>query len=339
MTGQDRDDAYRKAIPTRPQRRLTRTILYGLGLLSIVSLLAFLYSSLFSVLSPSPIPGFREVPSSLQPAPAQFRRDPGEYVLDMTWDVAAAPTTRHYNWTVSEVDGNPDGEPPNLLHSLSRYLSILTLTPGVSRTLIVINGQFPGPLLECNEGDTLVIDVHNAGTNSTSLHWHGQYQNGTNFMDGITGVTNCPIPPGTSFRYEFTVRGQHGTYWYHAHFSTQRVDGLFGPFIVHSPMEATSIEYQSDRIVMLHDHYHDLSSALLPTYLASDNENAEPVPNGALINGLNVIDCAKVDPHYKCDSSSARLARFDLEKDKSHRLRFINVGAFAEFDVEIDNHE
>lgn len=204
---------------------------------------------------------------------------------------------------------------------------------------MVINGQFPGPLLECNDGDTLVIDVHNTGTNSTSLHWHGQYQNGTNFMDGTTGVTNCPIPPGTSFRYKFTVRDQHGTYWYHAHFSTQRVDGLFGPFVVHSPMEVTNGGYSSDQIVMLHDHYHDLSSALLPTYLAPDNENAEPVPNGALINGLNVIDCAKVDSRYKCDNSSAHLAQFDLEKDKSHRLRFINVGAFAEFDVEVDNHE
>lgn len=84
---------------------------------------------------------------------------------------------------------------------------------GVLRTLIVIDGQFPGPLVECNEGDTIVIDVYNGATNSTSLHWHGQYQNGTNWMDGTTGVTNCPIPPGKSFRYEFTVREQWGTYW------------------------------------------------------------------------------------------------------------------------------
>lgn len=102
--------AHEKATLARPQqRRLTRTILYGLGLLSTGSLLVFLYSSFSSALSPRPVPGFREVPSSPRPALTSFRRDPREYVLDATWDVAAAPTTRHYNWTISEVEGNPDG--------------------------------------------------------------------------------------------------------------------------------------------------------------------------------------------------------------------------------------
>lgn len=125
MMGQNYDDAYGKATPARPQqRRLTKTILYGLGLLSATSLLVFLYSSFFSVLGPRPVPGFREVPSSPQPVPTSFRRDPGEYVLDATWDVAAAPTTRHYNWTVSEVEGNPDGEfsqPVAACHHFRRY--------------------------------------------------------------------------------------------------------------------------------------------------------------------------------------------------------------------------
>lgn len=69
-------------------------------------------------------------------------------------------------------------------------------------------------MVECNEGDTILVDVFNGGTNSTSIHWHGQHQNGTIWMDGTAGVTNCPIPPGESFQYEFTVRNQWGTYWY-----------------------------------------------------------------------------------------------------------------------------
>lgn len=114
-----------KATLTRlRQRRWTRTILYGLGLLSIISLLAFLYSS-SSALSPRPVSGFREVPLS-QPAPPSFRRDPGEYVLDVMWDMAAAPTTRRYDWTISEVDGNPDGELPDFLHSLSPTSQLIT---------------------------------------------------------------------------------------------------------------------------------------------------------------------------------------------------------------------
>lgn len=193
--------------------------------------------------------------------------------------------------------------------------------------------------MEVNEGDTLVIDVHNRMTNSTSLHWHGFHQNGTNFMDGTPGITNCPIPPGSSFRYEFTADGLRGTYWYHAHFTTQRVDGLFGPLVVHSPKEKIGVEYASDRVVMVQDYYHDLSAALLPQYLAPNNENAEPVPNGALVNGRNIIDCSKVPKSYQCETSEIGMEVLDLERNGAHRLRFINVGAFAEFDVELDDHD
>jgi FtsP/CotA-like multicopper oxidase with cupredoxin domain len=193
--------------------------------------------------------------------------------------------------------------------------------------------------VQANEGDTLVVDVHNQMTNSTSIHWHGFHQNGTNFMDGTVGVTNCAIPPGESFRYEFTAEHLRGTYWYHAHFSTMRIDGLFGPLVVHSPKEKIALEYDRDRVVMVQDYYHDLSHELLPTYLAPGNENAEPVPNTALINGKGIFDCSKVDERYKCDASTAALEVLDLEKDKAHRLRFINVGAFAEFDISLDENE
>ena len=60
-------------------------------------------------------------------------------------------------------------------------------------------GQFPGPLVEVNSGDELVVNVFNQLPNGTSLHWHGQLQNGTNYMDGTTGITQCPIPPGMNF--------------------------------------------------------------------------------------------------------------------------------------------
>src|SRR6266536_4023832 len=59
---------------------------------------------------------------------------------------------------------------------------------------------------EFNQGDRVLVNVTNQLTNATTVHWHGLYQNGTNWMDGTTGITQCPIPPGTSFLYNFTVR-------------------------------------------------------------------------------------------------------------------------------------
>ncbi len=66
---------------------------------------------------------------------------------------------------------------------------------------------------------------------STSIHWHGIDQKNSTMMDGVTGVTQCAIPPGGSFTYEFKVIDQRGTFWYHSHTSVQYTDGLFGPIV------------------------------------------------------------------------------------------------------------
>lgn len=38
-------------------------------------------------------------------------------------------------------------------------------------------------------------------------------QNGTNWADGVPGISQCPIQPGSSFTYKFTLdSGELGTY-------------------------------------------------------------------------------------------------------------------------------
>jgi FtsP/CotA-like multicopper oxidase with cupredoxin domain len=88
---------------------------------------------------------------------------------------------------------------------------------------------------------------------------------------------------------------------------------------------------------MVQDYYHDPSSVPLLTSLESGNEGA-PIPDGALINGLNQRDCSAL-PHRKCDNFTATLPSFNLAADANHRLRFINVGALAAFQVSVDEHE
>ena len=84
------------------------------------------------------------------------------------FQISATPQTRTFNWTLSEV------------------LS----TPGAMlKPMIVVNGMSPGPVLEANLGDRLIINVFNNLTNETAVHWHGQYQRGTNFMDGTYAIT------------------------------------------------------------------------------------------------------------------------------------------------------
>ncbi|KAF2819960.1 hypothetical protein CC86DRAFT_429425 [Ophiobolus disseminans] len=244
-----------------------------------------------------------------------------DYILHPTWDFDAIPTKREYTWIIQDHELNPDG---------------------MWRPMVLINGTFPGPLIECNEGDELVVHVLNQASNATSIHWHGLYQNGTNWMDGTVGVTNCPIAPGSSFTYRFNVTGQSGTYYYHSHMSMQASDGLVGPLIIHArdgkEKEWQKVPYDQDRVVMLSDHYYDLSSELLAQYLAPGNENEEPVPPSALINGRNVRNCSDL-PNRKCSTIGLAQALFDLSATASTRLRIINVGAFAEFSLQIDEHE
>ena len=78
---------------------------------------------------------------------------------------------------------------------------------GFSRPVIGVNNQWPIPPITATVGDRVVVNVQNQlGNQSTSLHFHGLYMNGTTHMDGPIGVTQCSIPPGGSFVYDYKVR-------------------------------------------------------------------------------------------------------------------------------------
>ncbi|KAH7883986.1 multi-copper oxidase laccase-like protein [Phlebopus sp. FC_14] len=229
------------------------------------------------------------------------------FLLDPSFEVTSTPTTRYYEWVVSEATGSPDGFERTDAH------------------------QFPGPLVEVNSGDELVVNVFNNLPNGTTIHWHGQLQNGTNYMDGTNGITQCPIPPGMNFTYRFTIDpNQYGTYWWHAHASTQYTDGIYGPLVIHSPDEPIYGSYDREALVILSDWYHDMSSGLLTQYLSSagidgsnyggSNPGAEPPPDSGLING-------------QMTGSS-----LDLEPNLRYRLRLINMGTLTEFYFSIDEH-
>jgi FtsP/CotA-like multicopper oxidase with cupredoxin domain len=80
--------------------------------------------------------------------------------------------------------------------------------------MLTVNGQFPGPKIEVNHGDIIRVHVTNEMQEPTSIHWHGITQRHTQYEDGVVGVTNCPIPSGRRYIYEFNTTGNWGTYWW-----------------------------------------------------------------------------------------------------------------------------
>ncbi|MEW6691593.1 MAG: copper oxidase [Pseudomonadota bacterium] len=106
------------------------------------------------------------------------------------------------------------------------------LAPGINARLWGYNGQSPGPTIEAVEGDRVRLFVTNRLPEVTSIHWHGQRL--PNGMDGVSGLTQPPIPPGKTYVYEFTLR-RSGTFMYHPHADemVQMAMGMMGMFIVH----------------------------------------------------------------------------------------------------------
>lgn len=55
----------------------------------------------------------------------------------------------------------------------------------------MVNGQFPGPLIEACWGDIIVINVKNAiKNNGTTVHFHGLRMLHENNFDGANGQYN-----------------------------------------------------------------------------------------------------------------------------------------------------
>ncbi|MCU4537933.1 multicopper oxidase domain-containing protein [Acinetobacter bereziniae] len=161
-------------------------------------------------------------------------------LFSSTWGMAAV---REYRLTIDEGMVNVIGKP------LKR---------------ITVNGQFPAPLLEFEEGDDAVIRVTNKLKNQdSSVHWHGLLLPG--IMDGVPGFNGFNgIKPNEEYVYKFKVR-QSGTYWYHAHSKGQEQDGLYGSLVIYpkdrKPLAAHE-QTERDYVVMLSDFHKQTSDQI-----------------------------------------------------------------------------
>lgn len=156
---------------------------------------------------------------------------------------------------------------------------------GHERGFMAVNRKYPGPKIEVCENDTIVVDVENlmAGT-STSIHWHGILQEGTQYMDGVALVTQCPIPYFTTFRYKF-MANHAGTHHYHSHAGHHKSNGIAGPLIIREPRNgdphSNLYDYDlSEHTIFLNDWLHTYAEMFVPGL-----PNTLLLPKSVLING------------------------------------------------------
>ena len=218
-----------------------------------------------------------------------------------------------------------------------QYTLVITNAPwsgdGYTEESMLINGSYPGPVIEANWGDELEITVHNQLTNSngTSIHWHGIRQLHTNYADGVAGVTQCPIRPNGTMVYNWRAI-QYGTSWYHSHFSLQYPDGIAGPIVIHGP---TSANYDIDLgPLLITDWYHRDAFSL-----EYEELGGHPVqgPDSKLMNGIyGNFKCVAGSPN--CDPQAASTYQVTFVKGKTYKWGVVNTSSGTQYTFWIDGH-
>ncbi|XP_076435540.1 uncharacterized protein LOC143275365 isoform X2 [Babylonia areolata] len=233
---------------------------------------------------------------------------------------------------------------------------------GVTRSVRVINRQLPGPDIQVCEGDTVEVQVTNQMMMSEGLtiHWHGQRQRRSQFMDGVSMLTQCPIPAFSSFTYRFPA-DDAGTHFYHSHSGLFRGEGLFGPLIVRQsvsrdPQRALYDLDLPEHVMVLNDWPHVPVVEMYTRFFHSSN--GSQYPDNILINGRGMYPSpsnsfshsspSSAPPPSSTSSSSSSssstptttpLARFDVNSDVRYRFRVINAGALrCPIQLSVDHH-
>ncbi|KAG4440397.1 hypothetical protein IFR05_004137 [Cadophora sp. M221] len=235
--------------------------------------------------------------------------------INTDWEASTpSGTIRTYTFTVTEIDNwvGPDG--------------------AIKKKAMLINGAFPGPVIKADWGDTINVNVINAmTTNGTSIHWHGFRQLNNCINDGANGVTECPIPPGSSKTYSFRAT-QYGSSWYHSHFGSQYANGVSGAIQINGP---ASLPYDIDLGVFpITDWYYGAADQI---QLRVNDRNNPYIPNApgsppasdnVLFNGSNVNPSGPGGSYYKVG----------LTPNKRHLLRIINPSVENTFSVSLVGH-
>uniref|UniRef100_A0A7N0TFC3 Laccase n=1 Tax=Kalanchoe fedtschenkoi TaxID=63787 RepID=A0A7N0TFC3_KALFE len=191
---------------------------------------------------------------------------------------------------------------------------------GLKQQGILINGQFPGPQIECVTNDNLIISVFNSLDEPFLLSWNGVLQRRNSWQDGVYG-TNCPIPPGQNFTYVLQVKDQIGSYFYFPSLAFHKAAGGFGSIkilsrsVIPVPFDPPAADFS----ILAGDWYkqnHTNLKAIL------DNGNILPIPDGLLINGRGSNGVA-----------------FTVDQGKTYRLRISNVGLTTSLNIRIQGHK
>ncbi|CAL5203374.1 unnamed protein product [Lathyrus oleraceus] len=241
-------------------------------------------------------------------------------------ELSYGATIRHYNFDVEYMIKKPDC---------------------LEHVVMGINGQFPGPTISAQVGDTLAIALTNKlSTEGTVIHWHGIRQIDTPWADGTAAISQCAINPGETFHYRFKV-DRPGTYFYHGHYGMQRAAGLYGSLIVNLPENQTEpFHYDGEFNLLLSDWWHK-SSHEQEVGLSSAPLRWIGEPQSLLINGRGQFNCSLAAKFVntslpQCNFKGGEECApqiLHVEPKKTYRIRIASTTSLASLNLAISNHK
>ncbi|XP_012083172.1 laccase-6 [Jatropha curcas] len=232
-----------------------------------------------------------------------------------------------YAYTVHAVAKWPAGRSTRFYDFKVHTMTVKKLCN--TREIVAVNNLYPGPVVYAQEGDRIIVKVTNESPYNATIHWHGVRQILSCWYDGPSYVTQCPIQPGQSFTYEFTLVKQKGTFLWHAHVSWLR-GTVYGAIVVYPK---TGVPYpfpfpHEEHIVILGEYWLQDIVQLERQVLASGGP--PPPSNAYTING-------HPGPNYNCSAND--VYKIDVVPGKTYLLRLINAGLNMENFFAIANHK
>ncbi|XP_059064468.1 laccase-11-like [Cryptomeria japonica] len=197
-----------------------------------------------------------------------------------------------------------------------------------TKPIVTVNGRYPGPTIYAREGDTVLVNVTNHVKYNVTIHWHGIRQLRTGWADGPAYITQCPIQTRQSFVYNFTITGQRGTLFYHAHIMWLRAT-LYGPIVI-SPKKHVPYPFpkpHKEVTLVLGEWWNADTEAVINQALKSGG-----APNASDAHTIN----GKPGPLFNCSTKDTYALA--VESDKTYLLRFINAALNDQVFFSIANH-
>ncbi|KAL5560061.1 hypothetical protein UlMin_036272 [Ulmus minor] len=197
-----------------------------------------------------------------------------------------------------------------------------------TKSMLVVNGQFPGPAINVRRGDTAFVNVINNGKYGVTIHWHGVKQPRNPWSDGPENITQCPIKPGKNFIYEVIFSTEEGTLWYHAHSDWTRAT-VHGPIVILPPVGKSypfAEPYKEETIVLASWFNGDVKQ-LIDVALATGGETN--TSDAFTLNGW---------PGALYNCSNETTYTLAVQEGKTYLLRLVNAVMNEEHFLAIANH-